>query len=345
MPFDVAEYLQLVELLYKRPEWRAELRQLLLSEDILNLPQVVRELAEAQKRTEQRVEELAKAQKRTEQRVEELAEAQKRTEQRVEELAEAQKRSEERIGRLEIAVAELAEAQKRTEQCVEELAEAQKRTEQRVEELAEAQKRSEERIGRLEIAVAELAEAQKRTEQRVEELAEAQKRSEERIGRLEIAVAELAEAQKRTEQKVDRLASELGGLKALIGASLEEEATAVTETVMRQKGYRLLEEASTLRLNGEVDVILRIEDPQGRQITVVAEAKTRLSRRDVIAWAQRMRSAGWRKRLEKAGYPAPYWVYAYAIRADRSAKEAVREIGIGLIKGEGEVIAPVGWIE
>ncbi|PWH20380.1 MAG: hypothetical protein DDG59_00415, partial [Anaerolineae bacterium] len=172
-----------------------------------------------------------------------------------------------------------------------------------------------------------------------------QKRSEERIGRLEIAVAELAEAQKRTEQKVDRLASELGGLKALIGASLEEEATAVTETVMRQKGYRLLEEASTLRLNGEVDVILRIEDPQGRQITVVAEAKTRLSRRDVIAWAQRMRSAGWRKRLEKAGYPAPYWVYAYAIRADRSAKEAVREIGIGLIKGEGEVIAPVGWIE
>ncbi|MCX8026928.1 MAG: hypothetical protein N3A62_03585, partial [Thermodesulfovibrionales bacterium] len=41
---------------------------------------VVKELAEAQKRTEQRVEELAEAQKRTEQRVEELAEAQKRTE-------------------------------------------------------------------------------------------------------------------------------------------------------------------------------------------------------------------------------------------------------------------------
>ncbi|MCX8061051.1 MAG: hypothetical protein N3D16_00560, partial [Anaerolineales bacterium] len=82
-----------------------------------------------------------------------------------------------------------------------------------------------------------------------------------------------------------------------------------------------------------------------QQITVVAEAKTQLSRRDVIAWAQRMRSAGFRKRLEKAGYRGPYWVYAYAIRADTAAKEAVRETGIGLMKGDGEVIAPAALIE
>ncbi len=101
--------------------------------DFSELKGIVRELAEAQKRTEARVEELAEAQKRTEARVEELAEAQKRTEARVEELAEAQKRTEARVE-------ELAEAQKRTEARVEELAEAQKRTEIRVEELAAAQK-------------------------------------------------------------------------------------------------------------------------------------------------------------------------------------------------------------
>ncbi len=87
---------------------------------------VVRDLAEAQKHTEQRVGRLEVA-------LAELAESQKRTEQRVEELAEAQKRTERRVE-------ELAEAQKRTEQRVEELAEAQKRTERRVEELAEAQR-------------------------------------------------------------------------------------------------------------------------------------------------------------------------------------------------------------
>jgi hypothetical protein len=64
------------------------------------LKEVVRELAEAQKRTELKVEELAEAQKRTELKVEELAEAQKRTELKVEELAEAQKRTEETVRQL-----------------------------------------------------------------------------------------------------------------------------------------------------------------------------------------------------------------------------------------------------
>jgi len=51
--------------------------------DFLDLKTVVKELAEAQQRTEQRLEELIEAQKRTEQRVERLAEAQSRTEETV----------------------------------------------------------------------------------------------------------------------------------------------------------------------------------------------------------------------------------------------------------------------
>lgn len=65
--------------------------------------------------------ELAQAQKRTEERIEELAQAQKRTEIKVEELAEAQKRSEGRLIRLEVIVEELAQAQKRTEEEIQEL--------------------------------------------------------------------------------------------------------------------------------------------------------------------------------------------------------------------------------
>lgn len=58
--------------------------------DFDDLKSIVRELAEAQKRTELCVEELAEVQK-------DLAEAQKRTEQRVEELAEVQKRMAETL--------------------------------------------------------------------------------------------------------------------------------------------------------------------------------------------------------------------------------------------------------
>ncbi len=184
------------------------------------LKEIVRDLAEAQLKTEARldgltlkIDQLAEAQKCTEQRVEELAAAQKRTEERLEELAEAQKKTEERLNSLTVKVEELAEAQKRTEQRVEELAAAQKRTEERLEELAVAQKKTEERLDSLTVKVEELAEAQKKTEERldsltvkVEELAEAQKKTEERLDRLTVKVEELAEAQKRTEERLEELA-------------------------------------------------------------------------------------------------------------------------------------------
>lgn len=82
-------------------------------EDFSELKGIVRELAQAQVRTESRVEELAQAQGRTEARLEELAQAQVRTEARVEELAQAQN--------------ELAQAQKRTEDSVAALAASQQR--------------------------------------------------------------------------------------------------------------------------------------------------------------------------------------------------------------------------
>lgn len=72
MPFTVNEYLDLVRLLGERPEWRTELRHLLLSDDLLELPRIVRNLAEAQERTEARLERLAEAQERTEAQVRQL---------------------------------------------------------------------------------------------------------------------------------------------------------------------------------------------------------------------------------------------------------------------------------
>ncbi len=138
--------------------------------DFNQLKEIVRDLAEAQKRTEQRVDTLAV-------RMEELAEAQKRTEQRVDTLA--------------VRMEELAEAQKRTEQRVEELAEAQKRTEQRVdtlavrmEELAEAQKRTEQRVDTLAVRMEELAEAQRETTREIASLSRAHDNTRSQVGGL-----------------------------------------------------------------------------------------------------------------------------------------------------------------
>ncbi len=73
-------------------------------EDFNDLKAIVKDLAKAQEKAEERlarledaVAELAEAQRRTEEKVEELAEAQKRTEEKVEELAEAQRRTEQEL--------------------------------------------------------------------------------------------------------------------------------------------------------------------------------------------------------------------------------------------------------
>ncbi len=95
--------------------------------------------------------------------IKELAEAQSRTEERLRELAEAQSRTDERLR-------ELAEAQARTERRLEELAEAQSRTEERLEQLAEAQARSEDEIKELRRAIVNLTEAQSRTEEEIRKL-------------------------------------------------------------------------------------------------------------------------------------------------------------------------------
>ncbi len=116
----------------------------------------IQELAEAQRRTEERVGALAEAQRRTEERVsgleeavKALAEAQRKTEERLDQLAEAQRRTEERVSRLEEAVERLAEAQRRTEERLDQLAEAQRRTEEELRKLIGEHRRTREELGGL----------------------------------------------------------------------------------------------------------------------------------------------------------------------------------------------------
>jgi uncharacterized coiled-coil protein SlyX len=142
MAFTVSDFHDLVRLLDQHPEWRAELRRLILTEELLSLPQVMRELA-------QDVRALAEAQARTENRVDRLAEAQARTEERVDRLAEAQARTEERLE-------QLAEALRILTQRVDQLAEAQARTEERLEQLTEALRILTQRVDRLADVVGQL---------------------------------------------------------------------------------------------------------------------------------------------------------------------------------------------
>jgi len=61
MAFSINDLQDLIALLAEKPEWRAQLRPLILGDEFDRLPRTMQELAEAQRRTEARIEELAEA--------------------------------------------------------------------------------------------------------------------------------------------------------------------------------------------------------------------------------------------------------------------------------------------
>jgi hypothetical protein len=146
MPFTVEEFRDLVRLLEERPEWREELRRLVLTSELLALPE---QIAELRARSEQQFQELIAAQQRTEARVDALAAAQQRTEARVDALAAAQQRTEARVDTLADQIAALAAAQQRTEEEVRGLAQALRRMEGQVTLLTQAMQTLTNDVGEL----------------------------------------------------------------------------------------------------------------------------------------------------------------------------------------------------
>jgi hypothetical protein len=114
MAFTVRDFHDLVELLEQHPEWRAELRRLVLTEELLALPQLVRELVEAQQRAEQRLEGVEQRLEGVEQHLERLeatvqaqADALLRLEQLIAQLTEVHLRLDRRMERVEGSIGDL----------------------------------------------------------------------------------------------------------------------------------------------------------------------------------------------------------------------------------------------
>ncbi len=237
-----------------------ELVNTVTREDFADLKGAVKELAEAQGRTDSRVEVLNET----------LVESQKRTDQRFEALNET-----------------LAESQKRTDQRFEEMAEAQRQTDQSLKELAEAQKQTEQ-------AVKGLVESQKQTDQSLQELREAQKQTEQTVKELGESQKSLAIAQEKTEASLKRLATEhtktrqqVGGLSMTVGYRLEDEAfKALPGLLQRDFGISVEERLIRRYVTDNTGMTIEVNifgkgSRDGDPLTIVGEAKSQLSKKDV----------------------------------------------------------------
>jgi len=292
--FTVNDLQDLTRLLLERPEWLSEVRRIVLTDELLALP---RELAEAQRRTDERFAELAEAQRRTDERFAELAEAQRRTDER---LAEFQRRTDERF-------AELAEAQRRTD---ERLAEFQRRTDERFAELAEAQRRTDER----------LAEFERRTDERFAELAQ--------------AISRLAATVERGMQEIGEVRGRLLEIEyrnkvgAIFGGRLRKPQVVDAGDLWDLLRERLDE--ADIRQVVAADLIVRgrLLPPQGEgELWLVVEVSSVIDRNDVVRAAQRA------ELLRKASLPVV--PVAAGRRLTQGAAALAAELRVALARNGG----------
>jgi mannitol-1-phosphate/altronate dehydrogenase len=128
--------------------------------------------------------------------------------------------------------------------------------------------------------VRDLAEAQKRTEQRVEELAEAQKRTEKELHLLTQDVRELTRQQKETRRQ-------LGGLSGTVGYTLEDRTYPSLPPLLKNDfGITLKEELKRDFIEDNEGEYIEVNIvgkglQNGKEILIVGECKTQLSKNDV----------------------------------------------------------------
>jgi len=171
MPFTVQDLHDLIRILEEHPEWRAEMRRVLLTEELLQLPELVRDLIEAQRRTEQQVAELVQVTRQHthllgehSRAIAELTEAQRRTEQQVAELVEVTRQNSEQIA-----------------QNTQQLAQHS----QMIAELVEVTRQNTQQLAQHSQMIAELREVTLQHTRAISELREAQQQTHQTVQRLE----------------------------------------------------------------------------------------------------------------------------------------------------------------
>jgi len=178
-----------------------------------------------------------------------------------------------------------------------------------------------EAFARLEESVAQLA-------RRIDEM---EKAFDRRLSKLEEGQAKLEEGQAKLEEGQASLRTEVGRLSQVVGGTVEDDAASVIVTVLERKGWRFISEPAAAQVNGEIDVLQRVEDPDGNGATVIIEAKTRLRPADVRRFAANLNGL-----LVDAQVAERCFAYVYGLRLYAGSVDAAREFGFGVLCPDGE---------
>jgi F0F1-type ATP synthase membrane subunit b/b' len=332
MAFTVSDLHDLIQVLEQRPELKQMLRAVLLTEELLNLPQLVAQLVEIQRQQAQKLEAMrSELLTRLDATRDEL-----RNEFRTHLDATRDELRNEFRTQLDATRDELRnEFRTQLEATRDELRSEIEATRDELRNEFRTQLEATRNELRSEI---EATRDELRNEFRTQLEATRDELRNEFRTELRAVRAEF-----RTELEATRaeFRTEFARFTTKLGLDIEEEASEVLQWVMEQKGWRQVEGPYALAMNGEIDVVAVFENEQGQRVTVLMEVKLRLNRRTVDAWANRVRSEGFLKRLSRHGLTPPFWVYLFGFRLDRAAAKRAEQLQVGVMTPRGEMFPAV----
>ncbi|HXH09675.1 MAG TPA: hypothetical protein VNP04_07945 [Alphaproteobacteria bacterium] len=309
MPFELRDFHDLVRLLRDNPEWREELRALLLTQELLTLPTMVAQLI---LRLDQLTETVAR-----------LVEGQ-------EQLTEGQQRLTDTVAQLTVRLDQLTER-------VAELSVRQDQLTQTVAHLTVRLDQLTERVAELSVRQDQLTETVAQLTVRLDRLTETVAQLTVRLDQLTETVARLAEGQERLADGQHQIEVQMGEMRgwfleqryrtyaaAYFGRFLRQVQLAHIGRLADALKERLAEEDVAEVLLAHLILTGRLPRPAGPlAIWVVLEVSATIDRRDV---ERAQRRAGL---LRQARYAAV--AVAAGVESTAGARRAASEAGVALL--------------
>ncbi|MDT7883510.1 MAG: DUF3782 domain-containing protein [Thermoflexus sp.] len=125
------------------------------------------------------------------------------------------------------------------------------------------------------------------------------------------------------------------------GLDHENMAADLMPRFLASKGLQV-QRIAMVPLEGEVDLVLEIEETEGRWMTWVVRVKGRVwGPRPFEQVLERIRDAAFRSWLQREGFPEPVIPAVFGLAIYAGAEAMAQKLGVGLYEARrGEVVAP-----
>ena len=220
------------------------------------------------------------------------------------------------------------------------------------EELLALPERMEQFRREMEEAIARLRQEMNEQFRRVWEVVEQNNRQiaalTVRMERVEEQIAALTVRMERVEEQMEKHTEELRSISQSIGRMqerwglLHEDLAEDQMPYILERSQRIVRRIAKVQYDGEVDLVLEVEEANGFRFTLVLEVKGRVfSSRPFEQILQRLADADFLNWLRREGFPEPYVPAVFAMALYGRIETVAQDLGVGLYDPKrGEIFIP-----